>query len=353
MPFYKQRFELIKIFFFLFVSIMASQTGCGNNTNNDTALPAMSNDVGEQSSYPIQSYPADNVEAYPAPPSTDPIIQAPPEILPKFPGRIAFQTERFNSSLQLAILDGATGEVTQLNQMFSQSFEPSWSPDCSSLIFTVDRGDGADFELHQQDVESSATSLFISHAEFYDWGAAWSPSGDVVAYQTNEDALINVCFADPAGNELGCMERGGFSNAMPAWSSDGSQLVFSSNRDGNWELYITNYPAMDSLNRLTENTFTDFDPVFSPDGRTILFSSQREAYYNLFSIQADGQNERQLTNDGADERFPIWVGNDLIAYTSGFEEELELYLMNVDGSNPQRLTYSQGKDEWPSWCAIP
>lgn len=349
----KPKFELIQILNFLFLGIMFSLIGCGSNTNNDSALPTALNDAGDQSAYPSQGYPSKNVDAYPLFPSLDPIVEVPSAILPKFPGQIAFQTERFNGSLQLAILDGATGEVTQFNQMFSQSSEATWSPDCGALIFTVGKEDGSDFELHQQNLGNADASLFISHAGFYDWGASWSSANNVVAYQINEDALINVCFVDTTGNELGCVERGGFSNAMPAWSPDGSQLVFASNREGNWELYITDYPSMDSLNRLTENTANDFDPAFSPDGSTVLFSSQRGADYNLFSIQVDGQNEQQLTRDGADERFPEWIGDNLIVYAAGFQEEMELYLMNLDGSNPQRLTYSPGKDEWPSWCAVP
>ncbi len=350
---YKLTLRPFKLSLLMFYGMMIILIGCGPSVDDDNILQTVSSDIRQQG-YPDSGYPGPiSVDAYPVPPSTDTVIQESPAVLPSFPGQIAFQTERFDGSLQVAMIDGSTGEITQLNQMFAQSFEPAWSPDCKSLIFTVGQESGSDFELYRQVLQSVDATLFLNHTDFYDWGAAWSPVNDVIAYQTNEDALINVCFADTVGNELGCMERNGFSNAMPAWSPDGSQIVFSSNREGNWELYIIDYPALSSVNRLTEDTGTDFDPVFASDGSTILFSSQRGADYNLFSIEANGQNEQQLTSDGADERFPTWVGENLIAYAAGFQEELELYLMNADGSNPQRLTYSLGKDEWPSWCAVP
>lgn len=300
-----------------------------------------------------QGYPAPgNLDGYPVP-SPEVALQEPPPILPTFPGKIAFQTEQFNGNLQVALFDGATGEISQLNSAFAQSFEPAWAPDCTSLIYTIGQAGSGDFEIYQQPLSGGEASLFINHENFYDWGADWSAVNDVVAYQTNENALINVCFADANGNELGCMERSEFSNAMPAWSPDGTHLVFSSNRDQNWELYLVDYPGLSSVTQLTANGGTNFDAVFSADGRTILFSSQRGAAFNIYSIEANGQNERQLTTDGADERYPVWVGESLVAYSGGLQDETDLYLMNADGSNSQRLTYSAGKDEWPSWCAAP
>ena len=209
--------------------------GCG--PIQDVDVPQTPSIDNEQVSYPVEVYPVPgSLEGYPAP-SSEAAFPEPPPILPTFPGKIAFQTERFNGSLQVALFDGPTGEVTQLNSSFAQRFEPAWSPDCSRLIYTVGQAGSSDFELYQQEVTGTEASLFINHTNFYDWGADWSIVNDVVAYQTNENALINICFVDANGNELGCMERSGFSNAMPAWSPDGSQLVFSSNRDENWELY--------------------------------------------------------------------------------------------------------------------
>lgn len=344
--------DAVKLFFILFMGSLFILIGCGPVPDN--ALPTVLINDGGQKNSPSQGYPVpEGAGGYPAPPAVNDAFQEPPPILPSFPGKIAFQTERFNGNLQVAIFDGATGEITQLNSIFPQSFEPEWDSNCTSLIYTVGQSGSTDFELYQQALTSAEASLFVNHTNFYDWGAEWSAANSVVAYQTNESALINVCFVDINGNELGCMARSGFSNAMPAWSPDGSQLVFSSNRDGNWELYITDYPALNSAIRLTENGGINYDSIFSPDGNTILFSSQRGSDFNIFSIQPDGQNEQQLTSDGADERYPAWIGENLVGYSGGFQEEMELYLMNADGSNAQRLTYSPGKDEWPSWCAAP
>jgi Tol biopolymer transport system component len=85
------------------------------------------------------------------------------------------------------------------------------------------------------------------------------------------------------------------------WSPDGQQLVFS----GFGALYIINRDGT-GLRRLTiggaaSNPETDYDPRFSPDGLQIAFV-RRIRYFNgsntdVWAINADGTNLRQLTND--------------------------------------------------------
>lgn len=324
----------------------ALETPDVEESGSTVAYPGFAeSDSGSESAYPAGSSILDDALNAPLP----------PEELPTFPGQIAFQTERY-LSVQVALLDGETGATTRLTQIVAQSFEPSWSPDCSTLVFSIGEGNNGDFALYTQDFADrgqEAHELLFNRPDSYDWSPAWSPAGGVIAYQNNRENLINICFVDEQGNDLGCMERGNYSNAMPAWSPDGTRLAFGSNRAGNWELYVTDYPELSSITRLTENSDIDFHPEFSPDGFTIVFTSQRGADYNLYTIQPNGENEQQITSDGADERDPTWVGNDQIAFAGGFEEEMELYLINADGSDRRRLTYSPGLDQWPVWCPGP
>ena len=83
----------------------------------------------------------------------------------------------------------------------------------------------------------------------------------------------------------------------PAFSPDGSRIVFVSNRDGNPEIY-----AMDAdgsnVARLTNDPQLDGHPVFTPDGQAILFQSQRAGgKLQIFSMNADGTGVKQLTQD--------------------------------------------------------
>ena len=81
----------------------------------------------------------------------------------------------------------------------------------------------------------------------------------------------------------------------PAFSPDGSQVVFVSDRSGNDEIWLVSV-ADGSLQQLTDDGAGDWVPVFSPDGLRIAFVSDRTGEPEVWSMAADGSDLRNLTN---------------------------------------------------------
>lgn len=348
--------QFVELKLFLVVGLVLVSgfiTGCDSPTPTpSTAIQIPI--VGTEGNSAESAYPADS-SSYPSPtsiplPGDVPFFLPPVDGIPSFPGKIAFQTEMFGL-LEVAMLDGSSGELTRLTTTDTQAFEPSWSPDCSAFAYTREVGSNDNFEILIQDIASGQSQVLVTEPGIYSWSPAWSPNGEVIAYQNNPEAMMNICFVTPDGERLGCMERGTYSNAMPSWSPDGTQLVFGSNREGNWELYVTDYPAMSSLTRLTNNSDIDFHPKFSPDGQWVVFTSQRLGSYSLYLVRPDGQGERPLTTLSSDERDPAWIGNDRIAFAANLEDDWELYITDLNGVDWQRLTYVIDFDRWPAWCS--
>lgn len=115
-------------------------------------------------------------------------------------------------------------------------------------------------------------------------------------------------------------------------------IVWSSNRDGNHELYLMDLRSMD-VQRLTRNPSVDYFSRFSPDGRRIVFlRSQRpwvsfrdEGAWDVYLINTDGTGERLLARQGyhptwtADGRHVLFQrGNRVmrIDLSTGLEEEI-------------------------------
>ena len=61
----------------------------------------------------------------------------------------------------------------------------------------------------------------------------------------------------------------------PKWSPDGESVVFYSNYDGDYEIYIIGRDGND-LNKVTDNEISDTAPSWSPDGNKILFKSNKQ-----------------------------------------------------------------------------
>ena len=97
----------------------------------------------------------------------------------------------------------------------------------------------------------------------------------------------------------------------PAWSPDGRQIAFNSNRDGNTEIYVMNADGTNPIN-LTNHPAEDRGPAWSPDGMQIAFSTDRDRNDDgtknaeIYVMNTDGTNLINLTNHPAVDRGPSW-----------------------------------------------
>jgi Tol biopolymer transport system component len=127
------------------------------------------------------------------------------------------------------------------------------------------------------------------------------------------------------------------------------KIAFESYRDsGNdmiTEIYLMN-PDGSHQQRITPYTNgglkdNDLDPVWSPGGSKIVFSSWMDGNINLYIVNSDGTDEKQLTSVGVDvwAAFPSWSPDgSRIAFASYRTGQAQIYIMNSDGSNQTRLT---------------
>lgn len=143
------------------------------------------------------------------------------------------------------------------------------------------------------------------------------------------------------------------STFMGDWSPDGTQLVFQSSRDGNFEVYKMNVDGT-GLTNLTNNSgpvgSNDSQPSWSPDGTRITFHSNRDGDSDIHVMNADGKNVVNVTNSSpAEESAPRWSPDGkAIAFQSdravfprpGVARNLDIFRMNADGSGVTRLTFS-------------
>jgi len=140
--------------------------------------------------------------------------------------------------------------------------------------------------------------------------------------------------------------RLGATAAAPAHAQDATgQIAFTSDRDGNSEIYVMNADGSGQTN-LTNNPAGDFGPDWSPDGSRIAFQSGRDGSGEIYVMNADGSGQTNLTG-GSD---PDWSPDgSRIAFVSIRDEGLEIYVMDADGSNQARFPLVQSDPVTLAW----
>lgn len=171
-------------------------------------------------------------------------------------------------------------------------------------------------------------------------------------YKWDLTPYMNIYEANLDGSSLVALTKGPAYHAECAYSHDGSQIVYASNEDGSMNLYTMKSDGTDSKQITHTKDCYNGGPFFAPDGTQIVFRADRDRadYLQIYLIQADGTNERQLTRNGAVNWAPYWhPDGKVIAFTTSLHghRHYEIYLLHVDRGIQYRLTHSPSFDGLP------
>ncbi|HUF35023.1 MAG TPA: hypothetical protein VMN37_03685 [Gemmatimonadales bacterium] len=144
---------------------------------------------------------------------------------------------------------------------------------------------------------------------------------------------------------------------FPRWSPDGSRIAFTSDADGDPEIYLMNADGSGRV-RLTRTPGRDAHPVFSGDGTALLFQSPRAngTDTNIHRMDADGSRVVQLTRLGGFAGVPVYSADGrAIAFqwreTNDFGDgkKWRICVMGADGSGFRVITPGTANDQVPVW----
>jgi TolB protein len=143
-----------------------------------------------------------------------------------------------------------------------------------------------------------------------DVSPAWNPkTGAQIAFVSGRTKLPQIYTMESDGTNVQRMTDTGYA-VSPSWSPNGQFLVFAWARSygpgvpGSRDVYIMDV-ASKQWSQLTSNAGTNDVPSWSPDGRHIVFQSNRTGTSEIWTMLADGTQQRQLTRGGRNEQ-PNW-----------------------------------------------
>ena len=226
---------------------------------------------------------------------------------------------------------------------------PRLSPDGRRLAFSSSSDGSTSIVLSDPDGSNRVTLTNAGDAG----GPAWSPDGNRLAFHSDRAGSFDIYTIAADGSDVRQVTSEATTDWAPAWSPDGSRIAFTSDRAGPGDIYVANSDGSDVVT-LTQTSGGDFDPAWSPDGTRIAFATEgADGNNEIVSVAADGSDLRQLTDAEDDSFMPAWSPDGAsIAFATNRDGDVEVYVMNADGTNQRNLTRSPGLQDGlagPSW----
>ena len=136
---------------------------------------------------------------------------------------------------------------------------------------------------------------------------------------------------------------------------DASRIAFDSDRTGDRDIFTMNADGSAQTN-LTGSGGLDAHPTWSPDGTRLAFISARdgngddEGSLEVYVMNAVGSGLARLTDDVWRNANAAWSPDGIrFVFASDRDGNFEIYLMSADGGDPTRLTDDPAEDLWPAW----
>jgi WD40 repeat protein len=234
------------------------------------------------------------------------------------------------------------------------AYDFAWSPDGHQLAIGFS-GYGQQEGLHVMNIDGTELHRVPADSDLNGSAASWSPDGRQIAFHAyiGEDyESHDIYVVDVDGGNLRQLTHHPANDLFPKWSPNGQWIAFLSDRDDKNGLYVMGTDGS-NLRLLAEQVqgverdwHRDNSLAWSPDSRQLLFRRGGDIYV----IGADGSNMRNLTGQAGGSG-PAWSPDGtLIAFHSSRDGGVpQIFVMDRDGSNVRQLTHDYQYKWDPLW----
>ncbi|MBA2527309.1 MAG: PD40 domain-containing protein, partial [Pyrinomonadaceae bacterium] len=240
----------------------------------------------------------------------------------------------FETVITVQVEDGAQKEFTSRKWLEAEGLV--WQADGSGLVLAAAE-QGAELKQIWQLSYPGGEARRITN-DFNDYGSLSLAAGTGALTAVQSNVLTNVWTApDGEISRAKQITSGNFDGwSGIAWTPDG-RLAYASMVTGNLEIWIM---AQDGTGQkqLTNDPNLDYTPVVSPDGRYIVFVSNRSGTPNLWRMDMDGGNLKQLTVGSEDFNPQISPDGQWVIFDSWDTGTNTLYKISINGGEPVQLT---------------
>jgi TolB protein len=220
------------------------------------------------------------------------------------PGSGLVYTSFINHNADVYLLRAQGGDAQVVFSSPAADLTPAISPDGTKVAFASSVIEG-NTDIYVCNLDGSNRRRLTTHRAI-DSGPCWSPDGRRIAFTSGRTGSVQIYIMNADGSNQRRITYEGRYNDGADWSPDGRYIAYASRRSGSLTFDVRIHDlTTNQTYYVTRDVDNDENPSFSPDGATIVFTSDRSGNYQIWTVDIDGRNMRQLTNIGVNKH-PSW-----------------------------------------------
>jgi Tol biopolymer transport system component len=212
----------------------------------------------------------------------------------------------------------------------------AWLSDGSGLMLTASEGD--EDQVWLLDYPGGKVRRLTTDLNIYDSLTLSADSNTLAAVQTEQRNNLWLAPGNDATRARQLTPGAGKYEVLwnISWTPDG-KILYSSKAGGNLDIWIMDADGRNQR-QLTVDTNQDFSPFATPDGSHIVFVTARDGNYHLWQMEIDGSNQKQLTSGPADTNPRVTPDGKWVVYQKWASGNLHIYKVPIEGGTPVPLT---------------
>lgn len=235
----------------------------------------------------------------------------------------------------------------------SITMDPSLAPDGRRMVYiTVVAGVE---QLFTSNVDGTDVRQ-ITHDTFDHEDPAWSHDGRKIAFVSDAAGTQVVSLMSPDGSAVEALTPREVRAIHPSWTPDSGAVLYCTTDDldpprkNAADIYRIDL-ATRKVTRLVSGGINTY-PSLSPDGKRLAFRKIVDGTNSeVFVANADGSDQRNLTNDPAFDGWPSWSPDGArIAFASNRRGNQQIFVMDADGKNVRSIVHKEGRATAPTWA---
>ncbi|MFA5778596.1 MAG: Tol-Pal system beta propeller repeat protein TolB [Elusimicrobiota bacterium] len=183
-----------------------------------------------------------------------------------------------------------------------QGLNITGSASCDGKYFIATLSKDGDPELYLFTAEGKINKR-LTYSRGVDTAASFSPNSNEFAFVSDRGGNPQLYIMDIEGTNLRKITHGGY-NDSPCWSPVGGAIAFAKRTGSLFDIYVMDVSTNKEY-QLTKNSGSNENPSFSSDGRRIIFSSDRTGKYELFSMYANGTDQKSISSIAKESTNPV------------------------------------------------